>query len=78
MIDRAFVATLESQPEHVKVADAIISRGHNLGMYVIAVGVESAQTLVRLRALGFHEPQGYFFRHLLEADAMPDWLDQRS
>jgi diguanylate cyclase (GGDEF)-like protein/PAS domain S-box-containing protein len=77
-IDRGFVATLDSQPEHVKLADAIVALGHALGMRVIAEGVESAQALARLRALGCDEAQGYYFSQPLEAAAVAGWLAGRS
>jgi diguanylate cyclase (GGDEF)-like protein/PAS domain S-box-containing protein len=75
-IDRGFVATLESNPEHMMVADAIVSLGHTLGMRVIAEGVESAIALSRLRTLGCDEAQGYFLSVPLAADEVAPWLAQ--
>ena len=77
-IDRGFVATLESEPEHARVADAIVSLGHALGMRVIAEGVESASVLASLRMLGCDEAQGHFLSLPLAAEAIPDWLRERT
>lgn len=76
-IDRGFVATLEWEPEHARVADAIVALGHALGMRVIAEGVESADALASLRRLGCDEAQGHYLGRPMEAAAIPDWLRQR-
>ena len=76
-IDRGFVATLESEPEHARVADAIVSLGHALGMRVIAEGVESANALASLRKLGCDEAQGHFVSLPLAAGSIPGWLRGR-
>ncbi len=77
-IDRGFVATLESEPEHARVADAIVSLGHALGMRVIAEGVESAAVLATLRSLGCDEAQGHFLSLPLDAAEIPAWLLARN
>ena len=77
-IDRGFVATLESEPEHARVADAIVSLGHALGMRVIAEGVETASALASLRRLGCDEAQGHYLSLPLAAEAIPDWLRGRA
>jgi EAL domain-containing protein (putative c-di-GMP-specific phosphodiesterase class I) len=77
-IDRGFVATLESEPEHARVADAIVSLGHALGMRVIAEGVESANALASLRKLGCDEAQGHYLSLPLAAAAIPEWLRGRA
>jgi EAL domain-containing protein (putative c-di-GMP-specific phosphodiesterase class I) len=56
-LDRRFVADLESGDE--VVARSVIDLGHNLGLHVVAEGVESAAALERLQGLGCDSAQGY-------------------
>jgi len=77
-IDKAFVMTLDSDAGHARLADAIVSLGHTLGMRVIAEGVESAVALARLRALGCDEAQGHYVSLPLAAEAIPAWLASRT
>jgi diguanylate cyclase (GGDEF)-like protein/PAS domain S-box-containing protein len=77
-IDKAFVMTLDREPGQARVADAIVSLGHTLGMRVIAEGVESAVALARLRALGCDEAQGHYVSLPLSADEIPAWLTRQT
>jgi diguanylate cyclase (GGDEF)-like protein len=56
-IDRRFVADL--QAGDATIARSVIDLGHNLGLHVVAEGVESAEVLDRLRELGCDSAQGY-------------------
>lgn len=60
-IDRAFISTLTDGQERGSLADAMIAIGQSLGLEVIAEGVETAEHLRALRALGCRSAQGYFF-----------------
>jgi EAL domain-containing protein (putative c-di-GMP-specific phosphodiesterase class I) len=55
-----------------------IELGHNLGLEVVAEGVEDAASLDMLRVLGCNEAQGYFISKPLPADRFEQWLDQRN
>ena len=65
-IDRCFVADLDHGDE--RVVRSVIGLGHNLGLDVVAEGVETPDVLAQLRDLGCDSAQGY---HL----AMPMALD---
>jgi diguanylate cyclase (GGDEF)-like protein/PAS domain S-box-containing protein len=58
-IDQSFVAGLRSSRADETIVRAIIDLGHNLGLTVVAVGVEDDETLQRLRTLGCDRAQGY-------------------
>lgn len=60
-IDRSFVTQLEAIEGSVEIVRAIITLAHNLRMYVIAEGVETADQAQRLRILGCEYAQGYFW-----------------
>ena len=53
-----------------------INLGHDLGLRVIAEGVEDEQTLTRLARLGCDLAQGYHVSRPLPAAGFTDWLDE--
>ena len=57
-IDQSFIHGLGTSPNDDEIVRAIISLGHNLGLSVIAEGVETVAQLEHLRALGCDEVQG--------------------
>lgn len=79
-IDRSFVNEMGGDDENSEIVRAIVMLAHNLGMYVVAEGVETEKHLVQLWALQCEYGQGYFFSkpvsaadaELLMADA-PQW-----
>jgi len=68
-IDRSFVATLDSSDEHCELVKTIMSLAHNLGIEVVAEGVESVSQLRRLATLGCAYAQGFLFSEPLSAEA---------
>ena len=79
-VDRSFINTLGVDEENTELVRSILMLAHNLGMYVIAEGVETQQQLVQLWALECEFGQGYFFSPALqgaEATALlatsPQW-----
>ena len=48
---------------------AIVGMAHNLGMAVVAEGVETPEQLDQLRALGCDSAQGFYFSHPVDAEA---------
>jgi diguanylate cyclase (GGDEF)-like protein/PAS domain S-box-containing protein len=69
-VDRSFVATMFEKRENMEIVRAIVALGTNLGMQIIAEGVETVEQYEMLRELGCHFAQGYYFsRPIPEADA---------
>ncbi|MBF0166515.1 MAG: PAS domain S-box protein [Alphaproteobacteria bacterium] len=69
-VDRSFVATMFEKRENMEIVRAIVALGTNLGMKIVAEGVETAEQYEVLRELGCHFAQGYYFsRPMPEADA---------
>jgi diguanylate cyclase (GGDEF)-like protein/PAS domain S-box-containing protein len=60
-IDRSFVTRMIRSPEALRLVRSIIELAHDLGLEVVAEGVESAEEAERLRELGCDHAQGYFF-----------------
>jgi predicted signal transduction protein with EAL and GGDEF domain len=66
-LDRSFVSDIESDANDAAICAATISLAHNLGLAVVAEGVETAAQLSFLRSLGCDGVQGYFFSKPLPA-----------
>ncbi|MFA6021713.1 MAG: EAL domain-containing response regulator [Rhodospirillales bacterium] len=60
-IDKSFVCDMDQQQESAVVSKAIIGLAHNLGLGVVAEGVENGKALGMLREWGCDVFQGYFF-----------------
>jgi EAL domain-containing protein (putative c-di-GMP-specific phosphodiesterase class I) len=58
-VDRSFIWQTEAQ--EATILEAVVGLGHALGLEVTAEGVESAEHLALVRALGFDAAQGYHF-----------------
>jgi EAL domain-containing protein (putative c-di-GMP-specific phosphodiesterase class I) len=69
-IDRAFTARLGASRADAALFEAIVSMAHALEMRVVAEGVETAEQLAAVQALGCEEVQGYYVsRPVAGADA---------
>ena len=71
-IDRSFVS--DTQQHSRTYLAAMIAFGHNIGLRVVAEGVEDAETLAILTTLKCDLAQGYFISRPLEPAAMTLWL----
>ncbi len=71
-IDRSFVRDLPDDPDDRVIARSILSLGHNLGLDVVAEGVETRAQLEFLRAEGCGAAQGYLFSPPVPAAELPD------
>jgi len=60
-IDRSFVNNVEFDPEKIEIIRTIIALAWNLGMNVVAEGVETKKQMYQLQALKCEFGQGYFF-----------------
>ncbi len=68
-IDRSFVQGVDTSERSLSIVKTIIDIGINLGLQVIAEGVETKQELECLYKSGCHQAQGYFFsRPVCERD----------
>jgi diguanylate cyclase (GGDEF)-like protein len=77
-IDRSFIAELQSSPVNVAIVRSTIALGHDLGLVVVAEGVEDQLTWDVLAELGCDGIQGYFASKPLSAAALENWIAERS
>ena len=73
-IDRSFVQGLVANQEDAALAMGIISIAHDLGMKVIAEGVENREQYVVLRSFQCDGIQGNLFRAACSGDEIADYL----
>ncbi|MBW8827677.1 MAG: EAL domain-containing protein [Acidobacteria bacterium] len=77
-IDKSFVTHLASDESDAVIVRTIIDLGRNLGLRVVAEGVEDRASLDILAAAGCDVAQGYLLTPPLPADELDRWLDARS
>jgi len=73
-IDRSFVSPMMQDESDLIIVRSTINLGHDLGLKVIAEGVEDELTLKRLATLGCDLAQGYHLSRPLAPDAFTTWV----
>ena len=77
-IDRSFVTNLLLEDQDEVIVKSIIDLGHNLGLQVVAEGVESTDTLAHLRTMGCDIAQGFGICRPVPFDQLLSWLESTS
>ena len=79
-VDRSFVSRMSTNGQGTDIAHTIVILAHQLGLDVVAEGVETAEQLDQLRSLGCEYAQGYYFSRPVSGDkaealieAGPQW-----
>jgi EAL domain-containing protein (putative c-di-GMP-specific phosphodiesterase class I) len=73
-IDRCFVTRMTEDARDAAIVRSLIAMAHNLGLSVIAEGVETEAQAAFLRAEQCNEAQGFLFGKPLPADAFAAYL----
>jgi EAL domain-containing protein (putative c-di-GMP-specific phosphodiesterase class I) len=76
-IDRSFVAGSANSAANAAIVKSAIDLGHNLGLQVVAEGVETQACLEMLTAMGCDLLQGYFLGRPMLADDLLAWSTAR-
>jgi diguanylate cyclase (GGDEF)-like protein/PAS domain S-box-containing protein len=78
-IDRSFVQKITdaAAPEHAAIVQSILVMAHNIGLEVVAEGVETDRQAAFLRARGCEEAQGYHFARPLPRDVFEAYVAAR-
>lgn len=66
-VDRSFVTGMANTTKQQVLVDTICHMAHQLGIHVVAEGVETREQLISLQQMGVDEFQGYFFAKPLSA-----------
>jgi len=76
-IDKSFVLDMAVNADDATIVRSIVDLGHNLGLKVVAEGVENQATWDLLAAFGCDYVQGYYLSYPLPAAALVRWLRGR-
>ena len=77
-IDRSFVASMDSQDEDAFIVRSTIDLARNLGLHVVAEGVETREVWDELGELGCDYAQGWYLGRPMPASDLRDWLNERA
>ena len=72
-IDRSFVLGLAGSSSDGEIVRSTVGLGHNLGLSIVAEGVEDERSLAFLRDVGCDIAQGFFIARPMPADAVLEW-----
>jgi EAL domain-containing protein (putative c-di-GMP-specific phosphodiesterase class I)/CHASE2 domain-containing sensor protein len=74
-IDRSFVATIATEPRNAIMVRSTIRMAHELGLKVVAEGVEDEACLAALREMGCDLAQGYLIARPMPAGALTSMIE---
>jgi EAL domain-containing protein (putative c-di-GMP-specific phosphodiesterase class I) len=77
-IDKSFVMNMSHDVTDAAIVDTVLSLARNLGVDVVAEGVEDEASADRLQAMGCPAAQGYLFARPMPAEEMLTWLRKRA
>ena len=75
-IDRSFVAGMTTNVRDASIVRSTINLAHDLGLKVVAEGVETGDALAMVTRLGCDEAQGYFIARPQGGAALAEWLER--
>jgi EAL domain-containing protein (putative c-di-GMP-specific phosphodiesterase class I) len=75
-IDKSFVIDMARNEDDAFIARSVIDLGHNLGLKVVAEGVENEATWNLLRQMGCDVAQGYYVSRPLATCDLMDFLNR--
>ena len=74
-IDKSFVLNMVNDEGDTKIVRSTIDLGHNMGLRVVAEGIESEAAWNILAELGCDQGQGYFMSRPIPADQLASWVE---
>ena len=74
-LDRSFVTHMSADPRAATIVRSTIELSHQLGMVIVAEGVEDAAALQMLKDAGCDVAQGYHVARPMAAEQLMQWLD---
>jgi diguanylate cyclase len=77
-IDKSFVMNMGSSSDDAVIVRSTIDLGRNLGLAVVAEGVETEEAFTQLQDLGCDEAQGFLMSRPVPAEALTAWLAGRT
>jgi diguanylate cyclase (GGDEF)-like protein/PAS domain S-box-containing protein len=75
-VDKSFVMGMAANADDAVIVRSTIDLAHNLGLKVVAEGVESREILDRLTEMGCDAAQGFYLSRPIPAEEMTRWLSE--
>ncbi len=75
-IDKSFITNMVNDDSDAFIVRSVIDLAHNMGIKVIAEGVESHESYALLKELGCDAVQGYLICHPLPCDELMVWMEK--
>lgn len=75
-VDKSFVLNMTRNTDDAVIVRTIVELGHNLGLRVVAEGVEDAETFEHLAQLGCNVAQGYYMSRPADPATLEAWLER--
>lgn len=76
-IDRYFITLIGTDQPGMRITEMVVPLGQQLGMKVLAEGVENAEQFKRLQQLGCDEIQGYYTGRPMALETLLAWMTER-
>jgi diguanylate cyclase (GGDEF)-like protein/PAS domain S-box-containing protein len=76
-LDSSFIHQIASDTRTAEIVRTVVRLGHNIGLDVVAEGVETAEQLSGLQAMGCDFAQGYLFSKPLDRVAAAKWMQEQ-
>lgn len=73
-IDKSFVMNMEFDADDAKIVRSTIDLGHNMGLRVVAEGIETQQVWQLLADMGCDQGQGYLMSRPIASHLLVDWI----
>jgi EAL domain-containing protein (putative c-di-GMP-specific phosphodiesterase class I) len=73
-IDKTFITGMARDASDAVIVRSTIELAHNMGLVVVAEGVEDEAALDKLRSFGCDAVQGYFLGRPMAATEIPAWM----
>jgi diguanylate cyclase len=77
-VDRSFVTDMTADAGDRVLVQSAVDLGHNLGLTVVAEGIEDLETLEALQGIGADIAQGYYIGRPMDADHLTRWMLERN
>jgi len=74
-VDRVFVREMCQELNDQIIVNTTLNMGHNLGLEIVAEGVEDERTYLTLKRLGCDFAQGFYIAKPMPADEVDRWLE---
>lgn len=76
-VDKSFVSAMETMAPSRALVETVLRLGQNLGLQIIAEGIETEGQAELLTGMGCHEGQGYLYAKPMPAAQLLEWLAAR-